>query len=339
MPIAKDTDAKYKEGSISVFKRYSEGLVNSHVESSWGKRCGLYHKTIDNRRMYLPILLCGPIQIGFTMHDLFVVQQQPWIFLGRQGRIWRVENVRLPRKPPYINSMTSVGITVWADSISRMVIDRLTPAKVLEPLAQANRRYRHICRQLVMKRVMDAAALGRERSMDDFAKGVSPEWTKSDLATPRIPTVQHSILFCLVLALDSETACDIIELAAFCENKLPLYNRQACLSIYQSSVELLAKLCPAWWSQSYLCNWQQVGSIETLFKAQFCRILNDAWTRNMPVEAVTGLNVNIDTNPETDILSDNEGETFNENGYRDDDYTEYLENEEWENPDSESSQE
>jgi len=177
---------------------------------------------------------------------------------------------------------------------------------------------------------MDAASLGRKRSMDYFAKGVSPDWSKSDLATPRIPTVQHSVLLCLVLALDSETASDLIELAAFCEHKMPLYNRQACLSIYQSSVELLAKLCPAWWSQSYLCPWEQVGSIELLFKAQFCRVINDTWTRELPIESVVGLNVSIDSNPETDQMTDTDGVAATEWGDIDIDYSDVLENEEWE---------
>lgn len=330
MPIAKDNDARWTENKISVFKRYAEGHITTHSQSSWGTRCGLYHKVIDDRRMYLPLILVGPIQIGFSTHDVFVVQKQQWIFLGRNGRIWKLENVRLPKKPPYINNMGREGITVWADVICRMIVDRLTPRQITEPMGQANQRYRHITKQLVQKRIMDAASLGRRRSMDYYAKGVSPDWTKSDLATPRIPTVQHAVLTSLVLALDAETASDLIELAAFCEHKLPLFNRQACLSIYQSSVELLAKLCPAWWSQSYVCPWEQVGSIEQLFKAQFCRIINDTWTREVPVEAVVGLNVNIDTNPETDRLSDSYGKPVEEWGYKDDDYNDYLENEEWE---------
>ena len=116
--------------------------------------------------------------------------------------------------------------------------------------------------------------------------------------------MQHAVLFSLVLALESDTAADLIELAAFIEHRLPLYNRQACQAIYQSSVELLAKLCPAWWAQSFLCPWHTVGSIEKLFKAQFCRIVNDSWVREVPITAVTGIEVNIDLNPETKMLID-----------------------------------
>ena len=323
MRRAKENDTKWQENTITVYKKYADGLVYSHSSRTWGTRCGLYHRLIEDRRMYLPIIMAGPVQIGFTIHDLLVVQNQKWIFLGRNGRIWRLEKVRLPRKVPYLNSLSHNGIKLWADALSRAVVDRLTPKSVVEPMGQANARYRHICKQLVIKRVMDAAALGRQRSMDDFAKGVSPDWTKTDLATPRIPTVQHAIMLSLVLALDSETASDIIELAAFCEHKLPLYNRQACLSIYQSSVELLAKLCPAWWSQSYLCPWHTVGSIEDLFKAQFSRILNDAWTRELPIEAVTGLNVEIDTNPITYKYTDSDGESLSDWGDKDEwDYEE-----------------
>ena len=325
MPIAKDYDANWKENKISVYRRYAEGLVNTGQQSCWGLRCGLYHREIGGRRRYLPLLLCGPIQIGFSQHDLFVVQNQRWIFLGRNGRIWKLANASIRNKVPWIGEMSQPGVILWADSISRMVVDRLTPKSIMEPLAQANQRYRFICRQLVIKRVMDCAASGRKRSMDDFARGVSPDWTKVDLASPRIPTVQHSILFSLVLGLDADTACDIIELAAFCEHKLPLFNRQACLSIYQSSVELLAKLCPAWWTGSYMTDWKFVGSIEGLFKAQFSRIINDAWTREIPIEGIVGVPLNINDNVVTDKMSDGTGSYVNEWGTKDEDYKEFVE--------------
>tara|TARA_X000001388_G_scaffold75331_2_gene69889 strand:+ start:1804 stop:2868 length:1065 start_codon:yes stop_codon:yes gene_type:complete len=325
MPKAKDYDANWQENKISVYRRYAEGLVKTQTQSSWGMRCGLYHKEVGGRRRYMPLLLVGPIQIGFTLHDLFVVQNQRWIFLGRDGRIWKLANASIPNKVPWINEMSQPGVVLWADSISRMVVDRLTPNSITEPLSQANQRYRFLCRQLVIKRVMDCAASGRERTMDDFAHGVSPDWTKADLASPRIPTVQHSILMCLVLGLDSDTACDMIELAAFCEHKLPLFNRQACLSIYQSSVELLAKLCPAWWNSSYMTDWKFVGSIDQLFKAQFSRIINDAWTREVPIEGIVGVPLNINDNVVTNKMSEGDGEYVNEWGVKDEDYTEHLE--------------
>ena len=315
MPIKKDYDTNWKEDKISVYRTYSEGLVHSHQQSTWGQRIGLYHKKIHDRNMYLPLILCGPIQIGFTTHDVIVVQKQRWVFLGRGGRVWRLKGSLLPRKPPFIGNLTGEGKTIWADTISRMVVDQLTPKATLEPLAQANARYRFICGQLVQKRVLEAASMGRKRSMSDFAQGVSPDWKQADLASPRIPTVKHSILLSLVLALEANQAADLIELAAFCEHKLPLYNRQSCIAIYQSSVELLAKLCPAWWSKSYLTPWHQVGSIEGLFKAQFSRIMNDAWTREVPVESIIGLKLPMNHNPKTvEMTTDGKGDYLDEWG-------------------------
>lgn len=306
MPVAKDTDANWKDNTISVFKRYSEGQIKSERQSCWGVRCGLYHKKVNGKRMYLPLILCGPVQIGLTSHDVFVCCRHRFVFLGRNGRIWRLKGVSLPKKAPALGDMVIEGILIWADTMCRMLVDRLSPEQVSAPMHQACQRYRHICRELVTKRIMDAASMGRKRGIEYYAKAVSPDWTKGDLVTPRLPTVQHAVLFSLVLALESNTAADLIELAAFIEHRLPLYNRSACIAIYQSSVELLAKLCPAWWSQSYLCPWDTVGSIEQLFKAQFCRIVNDAWVREVPIEAVTGLAVDIDLNPETKVLIDDD---------------------------------
>ena len=125
--------------------------------------------------------------------------------------------------------------------------------------------------------------------MIDLAHGVSEGWGTRDLCSPRIPSVRHAILVSLVLSLDADMAADLIELAGFIEHKIPIHNRASSLAIYHSSVEMLAKICPAWWTQGICTKWQNVGSIERLFRAQFCRIMNDAWTREVPASVAAGI--------------------------------------------------
>jgi hypothetical protein len=60
--------------------------------------------------------------------------------------------------------------------------------------------------------------------------------------------------------------------------------------MYQQACALLARLCPEWWSRAHLTEWTQVGSIEALFRGQYCRMLNSAWAKDgrAEVERVDG---------------------------------------------------
>ncbi len=297
---------KFNEGAIILTKSYKSGDMDTRTKSSLGSSVGRYHYiNKDDKDIRGHLLLAGPIDIGLTMHDLIFVQHKRYIFLGREGKVWKLNGVLLPIKCPSIRNLSKEGVAIWADTMSQFVIDRLTPNKIVEPLKNAKVRYRRIIRELAEVRVLDAAAQGRERTIKDFATGVCPDWGVADLVSTRHPDVRHSLLAMLVLGVEANKAADVIELAAFIEHKLPLFNRQSCLAIYHSAVETLSRLCPTWWSQSYLTNWKTVGSIERLFTAQFCRIMNDSYHREIPEEFVAGVMASSEkyTAPENDLMS------------------------------------
>jgi hypothetical protein len=60
--------------------------------------------------------------------------------------------------------------------------------------------------------------------------------------------------------------------------------KEAATTMYQQACALLARLCPEWWSRAHLTEWSQVGSIEHMFRGQYCRMLNGAWTKDREVE-------------------------------------------------------
>lgn len=277
-------------GRLWVYRRYATGIINSFVDSNLGQPIGTYCCVLGNEKIFARMLLAGPIDMGLEVHDVIVVPRKRAVFLGRGGKIWLARGVNLPRKCPKVGRLTRAGRRIWADTIVRSVVDSLVPQAIAVPLNQARTRYRHICRELAMKRVIDAAAHGREISLIDFAKGIG-DWTTADLVAPKIPNVRHAILFSLVLSLDANMAADLIELAGFIEHKIPIHNRSSSLALYHSSVEMLAKLCPPWWTQGYMTNWMVAGTIERLFKAQFCRIMNDAWVREVPASVAAGIDM------------------------------------------------
>ena len=280
---------QWEDGKIVPNPSYKEGSMDLSHSSSIGISCGRYHFMNNNRKIRAHMLFGGTIDIGMTKHDVFFVQGRRYFFLGRDGRMWKIDGVMLPHKVPFVRNLSYEGLQIWSDTMTRFVVDRLTPKRIAEPLANAKRRYRRVIREMVELRVLDAATQGRERTVEYFAKSVSPDWQIVDLVSPKYPSVKHAILVMLVMAQDVEKAADVIELAAFIEHKLPLFNRQACISIYHSAVEQLSHLCPAWWSQGYLCPWHSIGSIEQLYVAQFCRIMNDSYHREIPEEFAAGI--------------------------------------------------
>ena len=62
-----------------------------------------------------------------------------------------------------------------------------------------------------------------------------------------------------------------------------------------------------------------------VFKAQFSRIINDAWTREIPIEGIVGVPLNINDNVVTDKMSDGTGSYVDEWGTKDEDDKEYVE--------------
>tara|TARA_R100000808_G_C2155067_1_gene166792 strand:+ start:10342 stop:11580 length:1239 start_codon:yes stop_codon:yes gene_type:complete len=285
----------WEDGKIWVYRRYREGLIDAlgrrNIGSSVGSLCTTLPRQYggDPQQVYASMMLAGPMDLGMEIHDLIVVPRKRFVFLGRNGQIWLCENFKLPRKCPKVSQLTLEGRQIWGMTLCQQVIDALTPHNIMSPLMQAKTRYRRLCREVARERVIAATAHGRHRSLQDFARGVSPNWNDTDLVSPRQPTIRHAVLFSLVLALEANLAADIIELAGFIEMKMPVMNRASSLAVYQSSVELLSRLCPAWWAQSYMTNWKKVGSIDTLMRRQFIRIMSHAWSANIPAEAATGI--------------------------------------------------
>ena len=71
--------------------------------------------------------------------------------------------------------------------------------------------------------------------------------------------------------------------------RIPFVSREAALAVYQQAVSLLARLCPQWWNQGYTCRWEMVGDIDRIFRAQYIRMLEDAFDNNTQFETAGGL--------------------------------------------------
>ena len=265
---------KPKKKEVVPNKAYHEGRIDL---SKIGYTLGWYYKRENKQRKRLPIINAGMIQIGITTHVLGVCVNRREIFVGRDGKLWRYPGVLLENAVLSTLDLNKEGLRIWADVCARSVIDRLTPTNEASVSERSNMRYRKIVRALIEQRILDAAALGYERNARSYARGISTAWDDQDLLYPRHATIRHATLTSLVLAIEADKAAQLIELAALIEMRVPFVSREAALAIYQQSVSLLARLCPQWWNQGYLCDWNMVGDIDRLFRAQYVRMIEDAW--------------------------------------------------------------
>ena len=82
--------------------------------------------------------------------------------------------------------------------------------------------------------------------------------------------------------------------------RIPFVSRESALSVYQQACSLLARLCPQWWNQGYTCRWELVGDIDRIFRAQYIRMIEDAWDNGTQFETVGGIAIRnlINSEPE-----------------------------------------
>ncbi len=273
---------------VSCRKRYSQGRESP---TNYGAAIGYYFLQEGEKTRRYDILSAGHIQVGMQTYWVGVIPGRREFFLGVRGRLWRFPGKLMPisvKSPELLDEETR---RVWADSIVRTLLDSLTTKVESHVCAQAITRYRKLVRALTNRRIVDAAALGYTRTSKHYAQGVCEAWREFDLLMPAVPNVKHALMVSLVLALDADDASQIIELAGLLEYRSPIINRETALGIYQQGVTLLSRLVPQWWNQGFCTDWSEVGSIERAFRGQYARMLNQAWNRDVPLEASAGIQI------------------------------------------------
>jgi len=286
-------------GDITLAPAYAGGTMNVRPI---GTRLGWVWLTRHGSLSRHAIRSAGLVRMGLSTYVLGLAVGSRALFLGRGARLWRVPGVQLPTPATSLAAVGEAEARLLADTAARVLAEAMTPRPELELTDEAHRRYRAIARALVTKRIVEAAAQGIPREPKDYAHGVSPEWDASDLMEPRCPDTQHAVLLSLVLALPASDANGLIELGALLEHRVPLVTKEAAGVMYQQACALLARLCPEWWSRAHLTDWAMVGSIEALFRGQYCRMLNSAWGKDMTLHGTKGEDVNVA--PELDQYGD-----------------------------------
>ena len=275
-----------------------------------GKLMGYYYwsKRSNTQVKKLQVYYAGRVTVGLVSHHLGVSPWREDVFLSRFGEIWKLDGVTLPDANKIVNPsrMSAVATKTWADGIARLVADALTPDNELVLINEAVRKYHSLVSALVNERCIKAATYGRRRAPKDYARGVSKDWCQNDLLRPREPTLMHALMTSLVLALPAEKASQLIKLGAWLEYRVPIFSAESSLAIYHNACWQLSRLCPTWHAESFLCDYDVLGSLDGLFHKQFVRIMGVAEARDLPVSDVAGVSPNFGVDePEwrTDALS------------------------------------
>lgn len=285
---------KWVKENVEPVPAYKSGRIDCRQPSSHGKCIGHYHdRSKHKQRSGKPnlraIFCAGRLQVGTRWYDLGVMSINRDIFLGRAGELFRLQGVLLKRSVPDPRNYPAEQKRLWADKVARMVVLRLMNPHVVALEDDARKRYCAVLVAHLKSRSLQAASLGRRREAIDYARAISPDWTRRELVQPRHPTLQHALLFSLSLALKSDDAADLLHMAAWLEYRIPVFSREACINLYSSACRQLSMLVPEWHANSFLCNWKAAGSIETALEQQYCRVLDQASERSVSASSVIGL--------------------------------------------------
>lgn len=242
----------------------------------YGATIGYWHDFSRGGHRRKPVLLIGPLQIGITRYWCGIAPNEDMIFIGRNGKLWRVPGHLLPQRASDPRGLDAEGMRIWSYTYEQIVLDVLCPAEEVKAMQHTSLRYRNAVKALVKGRVMDASGYGFDVDAMSYARGCCETWKDHDLLNPRHPTMQHALYVSLVLTLSGAQAAELIELAALIEYRIPLINRGMAGQIYEAGVQKLGAMCPAWSAQGYTLEWKNYGSIDRYFRREFARLLTEA---------------------------------------------------------------
>ena len=247
------------------------------------------HSFIKNgkkRKKY--VINLGTVMLGTQAYFLGACTGERFIFLGLNGKVWRLPGKLLKNNIVVPATTDKDAIRAWADTMAQRVVDSLSPKLSQSITKETNLRYTSMVRSLVEKRIEESIMLGLERSYVYYAKHINSDWTHYDLLNPRYPTMKHAIYVSLMLALPAKTAATLIEVGSLSEFRCPLINPQIAINIYQHAVHLLSKLCPEWWNNGAFTNWEYIGSLDELFYRQYANIVVNAHNKKIDLPTAAG---------------------------------------------------
>jgi len=271
--------------TIVATKAFSKGNVKS---TDFGYYIANYSFIKDGRQRKKYVINLGTVMLGTQPYFLGVCKGERFIFLGLNGKVWRIP-AKLLKNNVVVPTTTDLdALRSWADTVSHRIVETLSPKLSMRITKETNRRYNLMVKALVGKRIEEAAVLGFDRSYAYYAEYINRNWQKVDLVSPRFPTLKHALHVSLMLALPAETAGTLIEIGALSEFRCPLISKDIGMSIYQQAVQLLSRLCPEWWNNGALTQWEYIGSLDDLLYKQYANIVINAYNQQVDLPTAAG---------------------------------------------------
>jgi len=271
--------------TIQATKAFSKGNVKSN---DFGYYIATYSFVKKGRSQKKYVINLGTVMLGTHSYFLGVCKGERFIFLGLNGKVWRIPGKVLKNNVVVPITTDLDALRVWADTISQRLVDILSPKLTNRITKETNRRYNLMVKSLVGKAIEEAAVLGFDRSYTYYAEHTNSRWETVDLVSPRFPTLKHALHVSLMLALPAETAGTLIEIGSLSEFRCPLISKDIAMSIYQQAVQLLSRLCPEWWNNGALTQWEYLGSLDDLLYRQYSNIVINAYTQHIDLPTAAG---------------------------------------------------
>jgi len=249
---------------------------------------GYYHFKKAGKPKRKFILNLGSVMLGTQSYFLGACTGERFIFLGLNGKVWRVQGKLLKTNIALPTTTDADAIRIWADTISQRIVDSLSPKMCVAVDRKTSVRYNSMVRTLVQNRIEEGSLLGYDRTYTYYATHINQDWTYAELLHPRSPTLKHALYISLMLALPAKTAASLIEIGALSEFRCPLISAEIALGIYQQAVQLLSRLCPEWWNNGAFTQWEYIGSINEVFYQQYANLVIGAYHKEIDLSSSAG---------------------------------------------------
>lgn len=225
----------------------------------------------------------GAVHIGIHRYGIAVAAGQTDYFMASNGKLWRHPHAKLPTFAPVLADMDYNARKAFAEEALAQFQATHLPRAEVQLVREVVLRYQAIVQGLVSTKIMQAAADGFVRTAADFARGCMSDWDEHDLLHCSAPDLAHAVLVSLALGLTPSEASDLIELGAYIGMRAPLVDAHEARGIFLRAQQQLSRLCPPWYSATYLTDWSAHGSIAEHFERGWNAALRHAWSTRTPL--------------------------------------------------------
>ena len=151
----------------------SRAFLNGNIEvTDFCSYIGTYTFRKGGKPKKKYIINLGSVMLGTQSYFLGACTGERFIFLGLNGKVWRVPGKLLKTNITLPTTTNKDAIRIWADTISQRIVASLSPKMCVDIARKTSFRYNAMVRSLVQNRIEEGSLLGFDRTYSYYAKHI-----------------------------------------------------------------------------------------------------------------------------------------------------------------------